>query len=151
MNMDRTRLIPAVLIFVSICFTGCTTGFFSLPTGELTKNQWLLVSYNDGDGNFVQLSPNNPITLDFYENGYFNGTVGKCTRYSGTYSTSGELLTISNIEEVSAPGCNEPSVGKVQEEAYLLLLRNATRFNVDENGLSLSYYDVTKLLIFVPA
>ncbi len=149
--MDPTRLIPAVLIFIAICFTGCTTGFFSPPTGELTKNQWRLVSYNDGEGNFIQVTLDNPITLNFYENGHFNGTIGNCTRYSGTYTTSGELLTTSNITEGIVPGCNGPSEGMVQEGAYLPLLRNATRFNVDENGLSLSYYDVTKLLIFVPA
>ncbi len=149
--MDRIRFIPAVLIFFAICFTGCTTGFFSLPTGELTKNEWLLVSYNDGEGNFVQVSPNNPITLNFYENGHFNGTIGNCTRYSGTYTTSGELLATNNITEGIIPGCNGPSEGMGQEPAYLPLLQNATRFNIDENGLSLSYYDVTKLLIFVPA
>lgn len=149
--MDRIHLILAVLMFIAICFTGCTTGFFSLPSDELTKNQWMLVSYNDGEGNFVQVSPNDPVTLNFYENGHINGTVGNCTRYSGTYTASGELLSTSNITEGLIPGCNGFSDGTGQEEAYLPLLRNATRFNVDENGLSLSYYDVTKLLIFVPA
>jgi heat shock protein HslJ len=150
MNMVRTHLFLAVLIFIAICFSGCTTGFFSLPSAELTKNKWMLVSYNDGEGNFVQVGRDNPITLNFYENGQINGTVGNCTRYSGTYTASGELLTTSNITERLVPGCNGPSEGTGQEEAYLPLLRNATRFNVDENGLSLSYYDVTKLLIFVP-
>lgn len=147
--MHRTLLI-GVMLLIAVCFTGCTTGFFTPPSGELVKNQWQLVTYSDGKGNFVQVSPDSPITLNFYANGRFNGSAGFCTRYSGTFTTSGELITIGDISEESAPRCAEPSAGAVEEKAYLELLRNATRFNVDENGLSLSYYDINKLLVFAP-
>jgi heat shock protein HslJ len=35
-----------------------------------------------------------------------------------------------------------------REQQYLLLLGNTTRYSIDRDELTLSYYDVKKLLVF---
>ena len=123
---------------------------WSNPATILTKTHWKLESYLDAQGNLVPVSPGTEITLDISDRGPFSGSAGTCTRYAGSYTTMGEVITISNLSRSADPSCSGSTVSSAEEERYFALLPNVTRFNEENNELVLSYYDVRKMLIFQP-
>jgi heat shock protein HslJ len=139
------------LLILFIMMGGCTMlQEWSNPATILTKTHWNLEEYLDAQGNLVPVSPGTVITLEMSDRGTFSGSAGICTRYSGSYMTMGEVITISNL---SRSGCS-PGPGSVvpsgEEERFFALLPNVTRFNEENNELVLSYYDVRKMLVFTP-
>ena len=147
------RMLPGMgaLLILFIVMGGCTMlQEWSNPATILTKTHWNLVSYQDAQGNLVPVSPGTVITLEISDRGTFSGSAGICTRYFGSYTTMGEVITISNLSRSGCypgPGSTIPSV---EEERYFALLPNVTRFNEENNELVLSYYDVRKMLVFKP-
>lgn len=140
-----------ILLILCMVTGGCTVlQEWSNPAIILTKTHWKLESYLDGQGNLVSVSPGSGITLEISNLGTFSGSAGTCTRYSGSYTTMGEVITISNL---SRSGCSPgpgSAIPSIEEERYFALLPNVTRFNEENGELVLSYYDVRKMLVFKP-
>ncbi len=93
----------------------------------------------------MQPLPGSFTTLAFDPSGEFRGTAG-CNSYRGTYTVEGELISIKslNVTEIS---CGEPPGVAAQEEYYLSLLENTTRYHVEDEHMVLSYYDIERLMV----
>jgi heat shock protein HslJ len=152
-NPSMQRMLPyigTILIFFMVT-GGCTVlQEWSNPATILTKTHWKLVSYQNAQGDLVPVNPGTVITLEISDFGTLKGYAGTCTRYSGSYTTMGEVITISNFSRSADPSCNKSALTSAEEEQYFALLPNVTRFNEENNELVLSYYDVRKMLIFSP-
>lgn len=149
--MRRMLPLMGTLLILFIVIGGCTMlQEWSNPATILTKTHWKLVSYLDAQGNLAPVSPGTVITLEISDRGIFSGSAGICTRYSGSYTTMGEVITISNLSRSTCHPGPDLAIPSVEEEQYFALLPNVTRFNEENNELVLSYYDVRKMLIFKP-
>jgi heat shock protein HslJ len=142
----RMRGFPLCFIIfslVSACIAGCLAP--STPPAELINGTWKLVSYNTGN-ELAGTGPLTTITLKFGEDQRIGGNAG-CNDYSGEYKTDGGLVTI-RVQGATEKYCALPAEVMDMEQHYLLLLGNTTRYSIDQDELTLSYYDVKKLLIF---
>ena len=146
-------LLPGMgaLLILFMIMGGCTMlREWSNPATRLTKTHWRLVSYQDMQGNLVPAGPGTVITLEIPDRGTLGGSAGICTRYSGSYTTMGEVITISNLSRSACPHGPGSTLPSIEEDQYFALLPNVTRFNEENNELVLSYYDVRKMLVFKP-
>jgi heat shock protein HslJ len=140
------RGFPLCFILFSLvlaCIAGCLAP--STPPPELTSGTWKLVSYNTGN-ELAGTGPLTTITLKFGEDQRIGGNAG-CNDYSGDYKTDGGLVTIK-VMGSTEKYCSLPAGVMEREQHYLLLLGNTTRYSIDQDELTLSYYDVKKLLVF---
>ena len=143
---NRMRGLPLFIILFSLvfaCIAGCLAP--STPPAELTSGTWKLVSYTTGN-ELAGTGPLTSITLKFGEDKRIGGNAG-CNDYSGEYETEGGLVTIKILGSTEKY-CSLPSGVMDMEQHYLLLLGNTTRYSIDQDELTLSYYDVKKLLVF---
>jgi heat shock protein HslJ len=143
---NRMRGFPLCFILfplVFACIAGCLAP--SQPPAELISGTWQLVSYNTGN-ELAGTGPLTTITLKFGEDQRIGGNAG-CNEYSGEYRTDGGLMEI-RILSATEKYCSLPAGMMDMEQHYLLLLGNTTRYSIDRDELTLSYYDVTKLLVF---
>jgi heat shock protein HslJ len=149
--MRRMLPLMGTLLVLFLVTGGCTTlQEWSNPATILTKTDWRLVSYQDAEGNLVPVRPGTTIVLEISDQGTFSGSAGVCSRYTGSYMTMGEVITISNITRSDCYPGPGSAIPTTEEERYFSLLPNVTRFNEENGELVLSYYDVRKMLIFKP-
>jgi heat shock protein HslJ len=140
------RGFPLCFILFSLvfaCIAGCLAP--SAPPADLTSGTWELVSSSTGN-ELADTGLFPTITLEFGEDRRIGGNAG-CNDYSGEYKTDGGLMTI-RIQGTTEKYCSLPSGVMNREQQYLLLLGNTTRYSIDRGELTLSYYDVKKLLVF---
>jgi len=140
------RGFPLCLILFSLvfaCIAGCLAP--SPPPAELISGTWELVSYTTGN-ELADAGPLTTITLKFGEDKRIGGNAG-CNDYTGEYKTEGGLMTIK-VHGATEKYCSLPAGVMDREQQYLLLLGNTTRYSIDRDELTLSYYDVKKLLVF---
>jgi heat shock protein HslJ len=128
---------------VFACIAGCLAP--STPPADLINGTWKLVSYNTGN-ELADTGSLTTITLKFGEDKRIGGNAG-CNDYSGEYATDGGLVTIKVLGSTEKY-CSLPAGVMDMEQHYLLLLGNTTRYSIDQGELTLSYYDVKKLLVF---
>jgi heat shock protein HslJ len=143
---NRMRGFPLFFILFSLgfaCLAGCLAP--STPPPELINGTWKLASYTTGN-ELADAGPFTTITLKFGEDQRIGGNAG-CNDYSGEYKTEGGLVTI-RVHGATEKSCSLPSGVMDLEQHYLLLLGNTTRYSIDQDELTLSYYDVKKLLVF---
>jgi heat shock protein HslJ len=142
-SMREVSLCLILCLLLLACMAGCLTP--SSPPEELTGHSWRLVSYNTGN-EMADAGPLTTITLKFGEDGRISGNAG-CNDYFGNYTIEGGLTGIG-VQKTTKKNC--PARGGVMEteQRYLLLLENTTRYSIDQDELTLSYYDVKKLLVF---
>lgn len=140
------RGITLCLILCSLILT-CTTGCMapSSPPEELTSHSWKLVSYNDGN-ELADAGPLTILTLKFGDDGRISGNAG-CNDYFGDYRLEGGLISLRALG-ATEKYCLAPEGIMDLEQIYFLLLKNATRYSIDQDILTLSHYDEEKLLIF---
>ncbi|MDD1706252.1 MAG: META domain-containing protein [Methanoregulaceae archaeon] len=117
----------------------------SSPPQDLTSHSWRLAFYNDGN-ELAGTGPLTLITLKFAEDGRISGNAG-CNDYFGDYRLEGGLISVGELG-ATEKYCLTPEGVMDMEQTYLLLLKNTTRYSIDQDELTLSYYDVRKLLIF---
>jgi heat shock protein HslJ len=117
----------------------------SSPPEKLTADSWRLTSYNKG-GELAEVGPLTIITLKFGEDWRIGGNAG-CNDYSGDYQLDGGLMSVRALG-ATEKYCLVPEGVMDREQAYFLLLNNTTRYNIDQDELTLSYYDEEKLLVF---
>lgn len=149
--MRRTLPLLIAVLFTFLILAGCSgLHEWSTPSLALSKSQWRMASYLNEGGDLVPVSNGTAITLGFSREGTFSGSAGPCTHYSGSYSTMGEVIDLTNISRSAGPGCTAQGTVTTEEERFFALLPNVTRFNEENGELVLSYYDVKKMLIFSP-
>ena len=142
----RSDVKNSLWIILSLLIITGTAGCLAStsPPKDLTGHSWQLTYYNNGSS-LVETSPVPPIVLTLEPDGTLNGNSG-CNNYSGSYQLDGGLISIRDLK-VTGQNCTYPGVMELEQD-YLILLANTTRYSIDQNELTLSYYDVRKLIIF---
>jgi heat shock protein HslJ len=142
-----TRIL-ALLFLAAICLCGgCSDTAGRVPPCDICAYSWHLVSYNH-EGEFSPLLPGTEITMRFLEDGTVAGSAG-CNDYSSDYELDGNLMTFGPIS-MTEKYCLEPPGAMEQEQEFLALLSQSTRYTITEDSLVLSHYDARKLLVFEP-
>jgi len=85
------------------------------------------------------------ISAQFSSDGKVSGSAG-CNRYSGTYTVSGNSITISSSMATTMMMCEQPVMD--QESAYLKALADAKTFEVKGDILTLAAADKTSLVSY---
>jgi heat shock protein HslJ len=85
------------------------------------------------------------ISAEFSSDGKVSGSAG-CNRYSGTYTVSGNSITISSSVATTMIMCDESVME--QESAYLKALAEAKTYAVNGDQLTLAGADKTSLVIY---
>jgi heat shock protein HslJ len=138
------RILPAALFLIAfILLAGCSS---PVPPEDLTRSPWLLASYLDEEKGPSAVPPGSEVTLSFGGDGRLSGNAG-CNDYEGTYQVDGGLLSIKGLFWTEKFCPSPPGVMDL-EGKYLSLLPESTRYNIDGNELTLSYFDERKLLVF---
>jgi heat shock protein HslJ len=138
------RIFCATLfLVVFVLLAGCSS---TVPPEDLTRSPWLLVSYLDEEKGPSAVPPGSQVTLSFGDDGRLSGNAG-CNDYGGTYQLDGGLLSVKDLAWTEKFCLSPPGVMDL-EGKYLALLPESTRYNIDGNELTLSYYDERKLLVF---
>ncbi len=133
-----------ILYLLILCtMAGCLAP--SSPPEELTAHSWRLVSYNSGNA-LADIGPLPIVTLRFGEDGHISGNAG-CNEYFGDYQLEGGLMSVRALG-ATEKYCLTPEGVMDREQTYLLLLSNTTRYHIDQDELTLSYFDEKKLLVF---
>ncbi len=122
---------------------------YQMTPAPLTGTTWYLNSMIDKNGQIWPPLATNPITLQFSDGGNVTGNAG-CNSYSGTYTGSGNSITISGFA-VTLMYCGEPGVMNL-ESTYLTVLPMMKVYQISGNELTLSdgvgnvtmLYDTTK-------
>ncbi len=130
-------------IFFLVIFAGCLAPIS--PTRAPPGQTWRLTSYNAGN-KMIKPESNTTITLAFGPDGLIRGST-VCNEYQATYQFEGEILSLGNIGSTDR-NCTTPIKMTEMEKVYFQLLNNTTRFSLDQNTLTLSYFDEKKLLVF---
>jgi heat shock protein HslJ len=141
--MPSRIIIPSLLFLVFIFLAGCSS---TNPPEELTSTRWVLVSYLDKNDNPAPVPPPITATIMFHKDGRVSGNAG-CNDYFGTYRVDGGLITIGQLRPTEKY-CPSPEELMDFDQQYRSLLTETTRYNIDGDELTLSYYDERKLLVF---
>jgi heat shock protein HslJ len=144
--MQYRMIVPLLILLTLLALilsAGCTS---TVPPPELTGSSWVLVSYMNRENNLVLAPPGIQALVTFRNDSQVSGFSG-CNDFSGTYQVDGGLMTIDNIASTEK-ACPSPAGVMDFEQQFLSLLSDTTRYNIDENGLTLSHYDERKLMVF---
>jgi heat shock protein HslJ len=106
-----------------------------MTAAPMTGTMWYLNSLVDKTGQIWGPVPTNPISLQFTNEGNVTGNSG-CNSYSGTYTMSGNSITISGFA-VTMMYCGEPGVMTL-EQTYLTVLPMMKVYKISGNQLTLS-------------
>ena len=129
------------LIFTSVCaiaLSGCS-GSSSGGKVDLDGSAWVLVSL-DGEQPIEDRQP----TLAF-EGGQVSGNAS-CNHYGAGYEIEDDAITFSGLYNTEM-ACMEKEGVMQQEQMYLGILRNAQRFELGENLLTI-FTDTEQTLTF---
>lgn len=111
-----------------------TLTFVIVQPADLEGNEWLLVTYNDGNQALVSVLPATEVTATF-EDGTVAGS-GGCNNYQGSYEISGNNISIGPLAATLA-FCSEPEGIMDQEASYLQALESADRFQIVADRLEI--------------
>lgn len=141
------RLLVLILPMVVLCvLSGCCTNPGQGPPCPDLSGTWILVSYHEGNGSMIPVPPEARITAVFGDDFRVSGNAG-CNDFFGTYRVEGGLISIGSLASTEKY-CLWPEGVMEREGIYLGLLQKSTRYNVDRDELTLSYYDEKQLLVF---
>jgi heat shock protein HslJ len=134
-----------ILISLSICagmmlLAACTSSGSQTGGGDLTGKVWALTDLMG-----KPLAAGVGISAQFSADGTVSGSAG-CNSYSGTYTVSGNSITISSSMATTMMMCDEAVME--QESAYLKALAEAKTYEVKGDQLTLTGADKTSLAIY---
>jgi heat shock protein HslJ len=115
--------------------------YSKIPPGQLTPapmtgTTWYLISIIDSSGTIWSPVTGNPISLLFSADGKINGNAG-CNQYFGSYTVSGNTLSINSPLGTTVMYCGEPGVMDL-ETTYLSILPQMKAYKISGNDLTLS-------------
>jgi heat shock protein HslJ len=141
--MKRSTGVLAILVAVSLALAACGSGTAS---GEkmLEQKTWKLESYVDAQGQTVDVLAGSEITARF-ETGQVGGSAG-CNRYMGTYTASGDTLTVE-VGGATMMYCS-PEELMAQEMDYLAALNQAAIHRMSGTQLQIADKDGNTILTF---
>jgi len=129
--MNKRNMISLALMTGMVFLAACgTAGSQGGSQADLTGKVWVLTDL--GGKPPVQ---DTAITIEFTAVGKFNGSAG-CNRYNGSYTTSGNSITISPNIATTMMACAQPVMD--QEAAYTKALPTVKSFSVKADQLTLS-------------
>jgi heat shock protein HslJ len=134
----------ALLALLALTLSACCSS--TVPPPELTGGRWVLVSYLDQEDNLVPVPQGIQASVTFRNDSQVTGVSG-CNDFSGSYQVDGGLMTIGKVSSTEK-ACRSPGGVMDFEQRFFSLLSDTTRYNIDENGLTLSHYDERKLMVF---
>lgn len=106
--------------------------------------RWVLTSYLNADGQTVDALPQSEATATF-EEGVVAGN-GSCNRYTGAYTTDGNVLTVS--QTVSTMMACLPDI-MAQEQQFLANLQLAASYSIEGDMLMIANAEGATTLTFV--
>jgi len=109
----------------------------TLPA-EVLQTQWVLEYFNTDAKAAGQDVTTQNITIKFEADGTLGGS-GGCNSYSGTYTVSGQKMTISEKLTSTLQACEQSVMD--QESLYFRLLPTVTGYNLNQGKLDLIYAD----------
>lgn len=109
---------------------------YVMTPAPLTGTTWYLNSIVDAQGQIWTPGAAYPVSLLFSTDGKVSGKSG-CNSYSGSYTTTGNSLTISDKFAVTLMYCGEPGVMDL-ETTYLAILPQMKMYKITGNELILS-------------
>jgi heat shock protein HslJ len=106
------------------------------PPLTIHDTAWQVTSYDDGDGNLVEVLAGTEITAHFARERADGGTVygfAGCNEYHGVYNTSPEDNVWPGIDLVLTTNnnCTEPAGVMEQEQQYLTALIHSRKWQID--------------------
>lgn len=155
-KLDK-RWILLIYSLAFLLFPACTLQPGSLPdtgAGQTTEAEhslantiWMLVAFGE-PGAETPVIEGSTITLEFDAKGQAGG-MGGCNSYGGSYSVNEGKLKFGEIVSTLI-ACTDQAITD-QEQQYLQALRSASRFTVNDTGLTILYNDEKGVLNFVRA
>ncbi len=109
---------------------------YVMTPAPLTGTTWYLNSIVDAQGQIWTPGAAYPVSLLFSTDGKVSGKSG-CNSYSGSYTATGNSLTISDKIAVTMMYCGEPGVMDL-ETTYLAILPQMKMYKIAGNELTLS-------------
>lgn len=131
-----TLLLSLVMLVV-----GCAAPESDLePPTTIHDTAWLVTSYDDGDGNLVEVLEGSEITAHFARERADGGTVygfTGCNEYHGVYNTSPENNIWPGIDLVlnTQNTCSDEIIE--QEQTFIIALINSRQWHID--GLQMTF------------
>ena len=116
-----------------------TLATYKAETQDLSGTSWDAVGYNNGKQAVVSILGGTTITATFNKDGSLTGNAG-CNNYNGTYSVSGNQITIGPLAS-TRKFCNTPEGVMDQESQYLAALGTAATYQIEGNTLELRTKD----------
>lgn len=101
---------------------------------SLEASQWEMQSYDNGEGETVNLLPDTRVTA-LFENGELGGSAG-CNRYFGGYQLDGEEINIGPLASTQM-FCGQPEGIMDQEFQYLGAMQRAASYRITDDQLEL--------------
>jgi heat shock protein HslJ len=126
-----------VLLSLGMLVVGCAAPDDDLePPLTIHDTAWQVTSYDDGDGNLVEVLAGTEITAHFARERADGGTVygfAGCNEYHGVYNTSPEDNVWPGIDLVLTTNnnCTEPAGVMEQEQQYLTALIHSRKWQID--------------------
>lgn len=108
---------------------------------DITNNTWRLEDIDK-----TGIIDRSRVTLAFDGNNRFSGHAG-CNRYMGTYELKGNRLTIAPSVASTLMACRAESLMN-QEQRYLRILAQITKYHLDNTGALILSNDEGKTLLF---
>jgi heat shock protein HslJ len=129
-----------IVVFLSICVGMMILAACASSASDLTGKVWALTELKG-----APLPTGVGISAQFSSDGKVSGSAG-CNRYSGTYTVSGNSITISSPLATTMMMCDDAVMA--QESAYLSALGEAKTYTVKGDQLTLAGSDKTNLAVY---
>lgn len=136
-NARGTRLDDARLVLVDADNVVLAT--LDAQSQELAGTEWNVTAYNTGTQAVVSVIAETHLSIRFSADAKVSGSAG-CNEYTGTYSSSGQSLTIVEAA-VTEKVCARPEGVMKQERLFLKALATVTLARMDGDLLELRSRD----------
>ena len=150
------RLVSALSMVALLSVTLGGAGAMAAPAGypaaqttlpaDIVQTQWVLEYFSNEDKSAGHDVTSDRITIKFEADGTLAGS-GGCNNYFGSYTVSGQQMTISKVGSTQK-ACEQAVMDK--ETLYLQQLSTVNAYNVNNFKLELSYANGKNAMTFIP-
>ncbi|MEO0583325.1 MAG: META domain-containing protein [Bacteroidota bacterium] len=133
MRKSPLFLIFSLLVALSACKSSQTTTERPSPESpNLNNSSWVVTVMGVANGRPAPVLSDSQVTLDFKDKG-ISGNTG-CNSYSSTCEIKGNYMKVAEISQTEAY-CDSPQGVMNQEKQFLAYLKQATSFEIQEDGM----------------